>query len=432
MNCRSAITTVQNTLIFILILAGAVAKAQTVPAYLPTNGLQCWYPFNGNADNEFGTGKNGVVLGPVLATDRFGTPNAAYHFNGDGDHINLDTTFFNVGWSSYSITCWINSDTLFDPYASSNNQAFLNTEPHNGLELSVNYGSNGKYTFLANSNPPVFGWDILSLDTSHAALAIHTWNQVAFTKKNDTTYQFYLNGLLDKTFNRSTVAVTYYCKIILGRIDTIHPNEGFMGTLDDYGIWDRELAGCEIRRLYNSSAFTYITAQPTNASSYPSATVHFSVTDTGVGDTYQWQLNSGSGFADLTATAPYSGVTTAMLTIAGVTSAMSSYSYRCVVSGASPCVDTSDAGILTVVTTGVNQVNSGPGISIVPNPTNGVITINGAGYAGIKVYSIAGQLMKEAYNAEEISIADLPAGMYLIKLLDKQGSVVYFDKVVKQ
>ena len=155
---------------------------------------------------------------------RFGTPNAAYYFNGDGDHINIDTAFFNVRWSNYSISCWINSETLFNPYASANNQAFLNTEPHNGLELSNNYGSNNKYTFLANSNPGAFGWDILGLDTSHALINTHNWNHLAFTKRNDTLYQFYLNGVLDKSFRRSTVAINFYCRLILGRIDTIHPN----------------------------------------------------------------------------------------------------------------------------------------------------------------------------------------------------------------
>ncbi len=43
---------------------------------------------------------------------------------------------------------------------------------------------------------------------------------------------------------------------------------------------------------------------------------------------YQWQVNSGSGWVDLTNTAPYSGVTTTTLTLTGATVALDSNLYR--------------------------------------------------------------------------------------------------------
>ena len=42
-----------------------------VPNYLPTNGLVGWWPFNGNANDESGSGKDGNVFGAVLSNDRF-------------------------------------------------------------------------------------------------------------------------------------------------------------------------------------------------------------------------------------------------------------------------------------------------------------------------------------------------------------------------
>ncbi len=43
-----------------------------VPSYVPTNGLVGYWPFNGNANDESGSGNNGTVNGATLTTDRFG------------------------------------------------------------------------------------------------------------------------------------------------------------------------------------------------------------------------------------------------------------------------------------------------------------------------------------------------------------------------
>ena len=56
--------------------------AQNIPSYVPKNGLVGWWPFNGNANDESGNGNNGVVNGATLTTDRNGTLNSAYSFDG--------------------------------------------------------------------------------------------------------------------------------------------------------------------------------------------------------------------------------------------------------------------------------------------------------------------------------------------------------------
>ncbi len=240
-----------------------------VPSYVPTSNLIGWYPFSGNANNAFGTGKNGSVMGPTLTTDRFGNANSAYHFNGSSDHITIDTTFFNVGWSDYTISVWLNLDTLNNPYVSGQSQMFFNTMPHNGIVLTANHSSSNRYVFFVNSNPPtMWTWNILSYAGSSATLTgtAHLWRHLVFEKKTDTNYYVYINGLLDTSFHRSTTAVNYYCKVLFGRIDTnsIYSPEAFWGKLDDYGIWNRALSQCEIAGLY-AGASTAITGPTTVA-----------------------------------------------------------------------------------------------------------------------------------------------------------------------
>lgn len=45
-------------------------------------GLQAYYPFNGNANDESGNNNNPVFNNATITADRFGNPNSAWHFNG--------------------------------------------------------------------------------------------------------------------------------------------------------------------------------------------------------------------------------------------------------------------------------------------------------------------------------------------------------------
>ena len=63
------------TLLFIGLMS---LYAQTVPSYVPTNGLVGWWPFNGNANDESGNGLNSVQNTAQLINDRNGITNSAY------------------------------------------------------------------------------------------------------------------------------------------------------------------------------------------------------------------------------------------------------------------------------------------------------------------------------------------------------------------
>ena len=56
---------------FLLILMGSMnANSQTLPSYLPADGLVGWWPFNGNANDESGNGNDATVNGAALTADR--------------------------------------------------------------------------------------------------------------------------------------------------------------------------------------------------------------------------------------------------------------------------------------------------------------------------------------------------------------------------
>jgi hypothetical protein len=94
-----------------------------------------------------------------------------------------------------------------------------------------------------------------------------------------------------------------------------------------------------------------ITSQPANSAVCSSSNATFTVAASGSSPTYQWQVSTtgvGGPYTDLTNVAPYSGVTTATLTITGTTLAMSGNYYRAVVTNSCPPAVNSNGALLTV------------------------------------------------------------------------------------
>ena len=70
-------------------------------------GLQAWYPFNGNANDESGNNNNPVKNNATITSDRFGNTNSAYHFNGLYQYIQIpNKPSLNFG-KEISLSVWV-------------------------------------------------------------------------------------------------------------------------------------------------------------------------------------------------------------------------------------------------------------------------------------------------------------------------------------
>ena len=85
-----------------------------------------------------------------------------------------------------------------------------------------------------------------------------------------------------------------------------------------------------------------ITTQPTDQTTCASGNATFVSVASGTGLTYQWQLNTGGGFADI------AGATSASYTVSGVTGAQNGHLYRVIVRSNGACDQTSTAATLNV------------------------------------------------------------------------------------
>ncbi len=114
--------------------------------------------------------------------------------------------------------------------------------------------------------------------------------------------------------------------------------------------------------LVHTPVATTITSQPAPQTVNAGQGATFSVTATGEGLTYRWQVDTGSGFSYISNGGVYSGATTATLTITGATAGMSGYQYRAVVTGTYLPAVNSDSALL--------MVNAAPTYTVTANPTS--------------------------------------------------------------
>ncbi|MHC1776589.1 MAG: beta strand repeat-containing protein [Lentimicrobium sp.] len=116
-----------------------------------------------------------------------------------------------------------------------------------------------------------------------------------------------------------------------------------------------------------------ITTQPVDRTIYSGGNTTFSVQAAGTGLSYIWQVstNGGASWTNLTNVSPYSGVSTATLSINPAALSMNGYRYHCIVAGTCPPSVISGQAILTVTvpaitTTAGSITNSCTGSLVIP------------------------------------------------------------------
>jgi HYR domain/Secretion system C-terminal sorting domain len=126
-----------------------------------------------------------------------------------------------------------------------------------------------------------------------------------------------------------------------------------------------------------------ITGQPANASICELANSSFTVTVSGA-TAYQWQVDNGGGFTNISNGAPYSGATTTTLTITAAPLSLNSYLYRCITSNGSGSSTSNSASLtVTVLPVGPTLLAKTPAGNTVPDGTPVSATFNpGSGGTG--------------------------------------------------
>ncbi len=207
------------------------------------NGLLAYYPFNGNANDATGSGNNGTVFGAQLTTDRFGSTNKAYNFNGRSDYIVTKTPQLN---SNISISFWVNElEQKITP--NSVNPRYISTEICNGgFAVWKNLQDNPKgLNFTTNRTRTDYFSNFITTKNSWQLIT------VVFDGNN---CRFYINDKLIASAGGSSSLEKGENLFIAKSGCTFNGiSDFFEGKIDDLGIWNRVLSNEEIDFLYRNN-----------------------------------------------------------------------------------------------------------------------------------------------------------------------------------
>ena len=426
-----------------------------VPSYVQTNGLVGYWPFNGNANDESGSGNNGTIIGNITPSlDRFGNPNSSYNFGGNG-YVQLP----NINLPSFTINAWVkrsggSSCIISKHYSSSLNSSYLLYAQENDVCIPKMY-----YTNTSNVANAVNG--------TGTSLCDGQWHMLTGTL-NSTSLKIYVDGILISTSNGGIAKNTTYNTLVgcaYSSSGAITNSGGLQGEIDDIGFWNTALSDQEIANLYSNCALqTSISPSLNNVNTGSSSTLGLSTNDNLA--TIQWQSNpSGLGWINVVDNSFYNGSTTPSLTLSNVQLWNNNQEFRAI-STNSDCSDTSNVATIQIADTCITNVtiydtllttvtdtliinttlslpapNNENTILIYPNPASDHITIDNGNFAAMAGYSIkiennAGQqVFQSAINQAQFYV-DLSTwtgnGLYFVHLIDAQGNTVTVRKIILQ
>jgi hypothetical protein len=247
-----------------------------------STGLIGYWPFCGNANDVSGNGNNGTpVNGPMLTTDRFGSPNNAYSFDGINDFMSLSNQLPDA--SVFSISAWVYhtkgnnfSGILSDATTSSGNDLYLNV---NDNSIGIKADKNGSTLFQCPL--PEVGYNPTPI--ASGLNNGNQWKQIVIMVEPTQT-KVYLNSVLVASLNIGGSNIgSHALSPVFGKItDGDYSIQYLGGKLDDIGIWNRALTTTEIQQLYTQGQTTYswtpggattpsITVSPTSTTTYTCA-----------------------------------------------------------------------------------------------------------------------------------------------------------------
>ena len=424
----------------IILLASLVfsinAFAQ-VPSYVPTNGLQGWWPFSGNVNDISANANNGTVNGASLTIDRYGVANKAYSFDGVDDFIEVFQPFLGGAnaVTGYTISVWFKMNSL--------SSSLLLGQSSYWRSHWSEVTSSGQIGFNGENISGYYG-----ATSAIGSITLNTW-QNAITVYDGNTLKIYLNNNL--VVNQLVAFSSLDFSIVVSGNSTGRKLFGCASTvssglyayhngdIDDIGMWNRALDSCEIKDLYFASLGNCcnisVTTQPINQSVNISNNAQFTTASSDPLATYQWQTDLGVGFQNLNSVGQYSGTTNDTLTIANTTLSNNNQPFRCIISSGS-CTDTSNVAVLTVNNNvGINDVSQSNLFSVYPNPASTLINVKADASLVGSVYSIYDNVGKVVLSGKinsvnaSIALGNLSRGIYLFSI---GGNMKQTIKVIKE
>jgi hypothetical protein len=237
--------------LLILFIIGINLLTAQIPSYVPTNGLVGYYPFNGNANDESGTGNNGVVYGATLTTDRNELADKSYNFDGISNYIEVVSSSSLCVSSEYSISGWVNV-TDFNSGGFPHQPAIISKiddgDWYGGYEIRVLNNSSNTGSYFGTSGN-IGGAFINILQDNHN---VNQWYHLVIIYDGSEIKLFINDNIVASTTATGNLQTSTIPLRFGRRGGAGNNNCWYSGKIDDIGIWNRALTQAEITGLYTT------------------------------------------------------------------------------------------------------------------------------------------------------------------------------------
>jgi hypothetical protein len=232
------------------------------------SGLQTYYLFNSNANDESGNGNNGTIINASITKDRFNNINSAINFSGTNGYKVTTNYKGIISDQSRTIAFWskISADFI-------NHTSIINYggDPNIGQQdfnifISTLGGNGSPYIGVMLSNPGAY------VGSYFSGLKDGKWHHYAFIHDNTNgstldKIKIYIDGILvsnnvsyytPKIPTPVTINTYQNLSMVMGQYTSYNGTtsgsfRSFTGDLDDLGVWNRALSQLEISSLFNQS-----------------------------------------------------------------------------------------------------------------------------------------------------------------------------------
>ena len=248
---------------------GASASDLCSSSTLPADGLIGYWPFNGNANDESGNGNHGTVSDAILSTDRFGSVNSSYTFDGSTSKIYFSlNSIGNVipAGSELTTSLWVKTSDLNGPLISMRPEIpeahLYNFMIGTLRDIEVSPGNYGIFIRdINNSEKSQFGSNVVD----------NSWQMLTIVSEGNGNVHLYKNGNLEASVSGNNGELNFSPNFMTfgaeeywivgdqsGNCNSCNTIEEqyLNGQLDDIAIWNRALTVEEINNLYSANSET--------------------------------------------------------------------------------------------------------------------------------------------------------------------------------
>ena len=276
---------------------GASASDLCSSSTLPADGLIGYWPFNGNANDESGNGNHGTVSDAILSTDRFGSINSSYTFDGSSSKIYFSLNSIGnliPAGSELTTSLWVKTSDLNGPLISMRPEIpeahLYNFMIGTLRDIEVSPGNYGIFIRdINNSEKSQFGSNVVD----------NSWQMLTIVSEGNGNVHLYKNGNLEASVSGNNGELNFSPNFMTfgaeeywivgdqtGNCNSCNTIEEqyLNGQLDDIAIWNRALTVEEINNLYSANSETVTwsnnsTGLSDTCGATGSETVTFTVTD---------------------------------------------------------------------------------------------------------------------------------------------------------